>query len=60
VPLAKKGKQGAKAPRKTGAAQAPRSTSGRGCRRKSAKAMADLTLVNVGAGTSDELPLVLR
>jgi hypothetical protein len=24
------------------------------------KAMADLALVNVGAGTSDELPLVLR
>jgi hypothetical protein len=30
APLTKKGKQGAKAPRKTGVAQAPRSISGRG------------------------------
>jgi hypothetical protein len=60
VPPAKKGKRGAKAPRKTGAAQAPCSASGRGYRQKSAKAMADRALENVGAETSDELPLVLR
>jgi hypothetical protein len=60
APLAKKGKWGAKALRKTDVAQAPRSASSRGRRWKSVKAMADLALVNVGAGTSDELPLVLR
>jgi hypothetical protein len=60
APPAKKGKWGAKTQRKAGAARAPRSASGRGHRQKSTKAMADQTLVNVGAGTSDELPLVLR
>jgi hypothetical protein len=60
VPPTKKGKRGAKALRKTGAARALCSASGRGCERKSAKAMADQDLVNVGAGTFDELLLVLR
>jgi hypothetical protein len=41
-------------------AWAPRSASGRGHGQKSMKAMADQALVNVGVGTSDKLPLVLR
>jgi hypothetical protein len=60
APPAKKGKRGAKAPRKTGVARAPCSTSIRGRERKSTKAMADHALIDVGAGTSDELPLVIR
>jgi hypothetical protein len=60
VPLAKKGKQGAKALRKIGMAQAPRSTSVRGRERKSMKAVANQALIDVGAGTPDELPLVIR
>jgi hypothetical protein len=60
APLAKKGKWGAKALRKTGVAQAPCSASARGHERKFAKAMTDQALVDVGAGTSDELLLVLR
>jgi hypothetical protein len=60
APPAKKGKQGAKALRKIGAAQAPRSASVRGHGRKSAKVMANQALIDVGAGTSDELPLVIR
>jgi hypothetical protein len=60
APLAKKGKRGAKAPRKTGVARAPRSASARGCGQKSVKAMVDQALINVGAGTSDELLLVIR
>jgi hypothetical protein len=60
VPLAKKGKWGAKDPRKTGMARASCSASGRGRGRKSVKAIADQALVNVGVGTSDELLLVVR
>jgi hypothetical protein len=60
APPAKKGKHGSKAPRKTGTARAPCSASGTGRGQKSTKAMADQALVNVGVGTSDELPLVLR
>jgi hypothetical protein len=41
APLAKKGKRGAKALRKTDVAQAPRSASVRGHERKSTKAMAE-------------------
>jgi hypothetical protein len=47
-------------PRKTDVAQAPRSASARGHGRKSVKVIADQPLVNVGVGTSDELPLVCR
>jgi hypothetical protein len=60
APPTKKGTRGAKAPRRTDTTRAPHSASGRGHRQKSAKAMADQALVNVGVGTSDELPLVLR
>jgi hypothetical protein len=60
APLAKKGKRGAKAPRKTDVAQAPRSASVRGHERKSTKVMAEQALIDVGVGTSDELPLVIR
>jgi hypothetical protein len=60
VPLAKKGKWGTKAPQKTGAARAARSASTRGRGQKSVKAMADQALIDVGVGTSDELPLVIR
>jgi hypothetical protein len=60
APSTKKGKRGAKAPIKIDAARAPCSASGRGHGRKSVKTMADQALVNVGAGTSDELLLVLR
>jgi hypothetical protein len=41
APPAKKGKRGAKAPRKAGAARAPRSASVRGHARRSAKVVAD-------------------
>jgi hypothetical protein len=41
-------------------ARAPRSASARGHGRKSTKAMADQALIDIGAGTSDELPLVIR
>jgi hypothetical protein len=60
APPAKKGKRGGKAPRKSDSARAPRfaSVSGRG--RKSVKAMTDQALIGVGAGTSNELPLVIR
>jgi hypothetical protein len=51
---------GAKAPRKTGTTRAPRSASARGRRQKFVKAMVDQALVNVGARTSDKLPLVLK
>jgi hypothetical protein len=57
---AMKGKQGAKAPRKTGVARAPRSASVRGRRQKFMKAMADQALIDVGVGTFDEFPLVIR
>jgi hypothetical protein len=60
VPPAKKGKRGAKAPKKTGVARAPRSTSVRGCGQKSMNAMVDQALIDVGVGTSDELPHVIR
>jgi hypothetical protein len=60
VPLAKKGKQGAKAPRKIGAERAPRFASVRGHGRRSVTAVVDQVLVSVEAGASDELPLVIR
>jgi hypothetical protein len=41
-------------------AQAPCSASARGHEQKFVKAMTDQALVDVGAGTSDELLLVLR
>jgi hypothetical protein len=60
VPPAKKGKRGAKAPRNTGATRAPHSASVRGHGQKSVKAMVDQDVIDIGAGTSDELPLVNR
>jgi hypothetical protein len=60
VPLAKKGKQGAKSPRKAGVEWAPRFASVRGCGRSSATVVADRVLVSVEAGASNELPLVIR
>jgi hypothetical protein len=60
TPPAKKGKWGAKDSRKTRVARAPRSVSLRGHGRKSVKAMADQALIDVGAGTFDELPLIIR
>jgi hypothetical protein len=60
VPLAKKGKREVKALRKTGVTRAPHSASVRGHRLGSAKAMADQVLIDVGAGASDELPLVIK
>jgi hypothetical protein len=41
-------------------ARAPRSASVRDHGQKSAKAMANQALIDVGAGTSDELPLEIR
>jgi hypothetical protein len=41
-------------------ARAPHFASARGHGRKSTKAMADQALIDIGAGTSDELPLVIR
>jgi hypothetical protein len=58
--LAKKGKRGAKAPIKTSASQAPHSASARGRKRNSVEVMADHALIDIGAGTSDELPFVIR
>jgi hypothetical protein len=60
VALAKKGKQGAKAPRKTGAQRAPCSSSVRGHGRRSATVVTDRVLAKVEAGASDELPLTIR
>jgi hypothetical protein len=60
VHLAKKGKQCARALRKTSAMRAPCSTSGRGHGRGSTKAMANHILIDVGAGASDELLLVVK
>jgi hypothetical protein len=60
APPVKKGKQGAKALSKTGAARAPHSASVRGHGRKSVTVMADQALIDVGAGTSDKLPHVIR
>jgi hypothetical protein len=59
VPRAKRGKRGAKAPKETSVAQAPRSASVRGHGQKSMKAMVNQSLIDVGVGTSDELPLVI-
>jgi hypothetical protein len=53
-------KCGTKASLKTSARWAPCSTSVRGRGRKSVKAVADLALLEVEAGASDELPLVIR
>jgi hypothetical protein len=60
APPTKKGKWGAKAPGKTGTTRASRSASVRGHGRGSTKAMANWVLIDVGAGTSNELPLVIR
>jgi hypothetical protein len=60
MPPAKKGKWGAKAPRKTGVERAPHFASARGHGRRSMMAVADQVLVNVEVGASDELPLVIR
>jgi hypothetical protein len=59
MPPANRGKRGTKALRKTGVDWAPHSISVRGHGRKFAKAMADRALIDVGVGTSDELPLVI-
>jgi hypothetical protein len=56
----KDGEQGAKALRKTGVSQAPRFASVRGHERKFVKVMSDQALIDIGAGTSDELSLVIR
>jgi hypothetical protein len=40
--------------------RAPYSASVRGRGRKSTKAMADQALIDIGVGSSDELPLVIR
>jgi hypothetical protein len=60
VPPAKKGKRDSKAPRKTDVARAPCSACVRGHGRKSVKVMDDQALIDIGVGTSDELPLVIR
>jgi hypothetical protein len=60
APPAKKGKRGTKAPGKTDVARALRSASVRGRKQKSMKVMADRALIDIGAGASDELPLVIR
>jgi hypothetical protein len=60
APPTKKGKWGAKAPKKTGTEWAPRSASVTGRGRKSTTALADQVLVNLEAGASDELSLVIR
>jgi hypothetical protein len=56
----KKRKSGARASRKTSARRAPCFTSFRGHGRKSVKAVADLVLLDVEVGASDELPLTIR
>jgi hypothetical protein len=56
---AEKRKCDAKASRKTGAWWAPCSTSARGRKRKFSKVVANSTLLDVEAGASDELPLVI-
>jgi hypothetical protein len=58
--LAEKRQHGAKALWKTSARRAPLSVSVRGRGRKSTKAVADLVLLEVEAGASDELPLMIR
>jgi hypothetical protein len=60
APPTKKGKWGAKAPKKTGTEWAPRSASVTGRGRKSTTALADQVLVNLEVGASDELSLVIR
>jgi hypothetical protein len=60
APLAKKGKWGAKASRKTSTPRAARSRSVRGRGQKSAKAVAERVLANVEEGAYDELVLVIR
>jgi hypothetical protein len=54
------GKIGAKAPRKTGTERASRFANVRGRGRRFATVVADQVLVNVVAGASDELPLMIR
>jgi hypothetical protein len=55
-----KRKCGAKASQKAGAQRDPHSTSARGHGRKSTKVVANLTLLDVEMGASDELPLAIR
>jgi hypothetical protein len=60
IALAEKRKCGAKASQKTGVRRASHSTSARGRGRKFTKVVANLTLLDVEAGVSDELPLMIR
>jgi hypothetical protein len=60
VPPAKKGKWGAKAPKKFSVQRDPHPGSVRGRGRRSTKAVADQVLANVEAVASDEVPLVIR
>jgi hypothetical protein len=60
IALAEKRKCGAKASRKTSARRASHSTSARGRGRKFTKVVANLTLLDVEVGVSDELPLIIR
>jgi hypothetical protein len=57
---AKKERQGAKAPRKTGTMRTPHSASVSVHGRRSMKVMANQVLIEVGAGASDKLPLIGR
>jgi hypothetical protein len=59
APIEKR-KGGTKASWKTGARWILRSTSARGHGRKSVRVVANLTLLVVEAGASDELPLMIR
>jgi hypothetical protein len=60
APLAKKGKRGTKALRKTGVTRALCSASVIGCGRGSTKVMVDWVLIDVVAETSNELLLMIR
>jgi hypothetical protein len=60
VPPTNKGKQRAKALRRTSAERASRSAIVKGRGRRSATVVADQVLVNVEAGASGELPLLIR
>jgi hypothetical protein len=53
-------KRGTKASWKTGARRAPCSVSVRGHGKKSVKVVADLILLEVETGASDELPVTIR
>jgi hypothetical protein len=59
-PPAKEGKRVAKVLTKTGAWQASRSASVRGCGQGFVKVMGNQVLVDVEMGASDDLPLIIR